>query len=997
LTALLGLIAPLYAGPPGLQASSFEDRLKAGRESWAFSAPKDPPVPVVKDPAWCQSPIDHFVLARLESQGLKPARPADKRTLIRRAYFDLIGLPPTPEQVNEFLQDDSPQAFAKVVDRLLASPQYGERWARHWLDVVRYTDSFDARGVASAGDVKYAWRYRDWVVKAFNEDLPYDQFVTDQIAGDLLPQKTKAQPNADGIVATGIYVMGNWPGGDADREKMMTDIVDDQIDVTGRAFLGLTLACARCHDHKFDPISQRDYYGLAGIFFSSHFLPSPGSKTSGSPLVVTPIATPEQLRHREEYAANLASLEKRLAQETDDRYAKLAHQMLPKAGEYLAAARACTAGSEAQRVEFATERKLDAEVLGRWIDYLGASLNGRPVRKVFTSAVENAGGMQGVSEWKGADGRPDPCVIANNNDHPVSFSTLTIPAKSLSVHPGRKTGVAVGWTSPVIGRVRVRGRVIDADPNCGDGIDWRIERERAGAIETLAAGSFPNGSTQQFSQGEGGTKLDLIDVQTADVLQLTVFPKADYTCDSTIVELQIGELEGQNRVWNLTHDVVPNLLTNPHADSYGNAKTWQFSEAGEESKSGVAGPGSRLAAWLANPSDQALSQVTASLLATDADAPASRSGPDAKLYQDLMNPRGPFWSEARKKLAGLPPESKAELERLSTELQGFKKQAPPPIDEANALLEGGVPQSQYAGIHDSHLMQRGRYDRQAEIVPRGFPQLLAADNPPKSFQGSGRLELARWIASPANPMTAKVMVNRIWQHHFGDGIVRTPNNFGKLGIAPTHPELLDYLARRFVESGWSIKSMHRLIMLSSAYQQSSVPDPQTYRADPDNLLLGHMNRQRLEAEPFRDALLAVSGNLDPTMGGVAFRDPNVPRRTLYLMTIRSDRSNYRTLFDAADPTAIVDKRIDSTVAPQALFLMNDPFVLDRAQALAARVIAKGPPDVRGRIAWLYETLYSRMPTDRELQIGQASVGADVDSWKRYCQVLLCANEFVYVD
>src|SRR5665213_1844860 len=252
--------------------------LSEARKQWAYHPPIAPAIPPVADQAWCRSPIDRFILAKLEEKGLKPAPSADKRMLIRRAYFDLIGLPPTPEQVDAFVGDASPGAFAKVVDELLANPHYGERWGRHWLDVVRYTDSYDSRGVGNPGDCANAFRYRDWVVKSFNDDLPYDRFIKQQVAGDLLPGDGGAF-NADGLVATEMYVIGNWPGGEADRKKMLTDIVDDQIDVTGRAFLGLTLACARCHDHKFDPISANDYYGLAGIFFSSHFMPGQGSST----------------------------------------------------------------------------------------------------------------------------------------------------------------------------------------------------------------------------------------------------------------------------------------------------------------------------------------------------------------------------------------------------------------------------------------------------------------------------------------------------------------------------------------------------------------------------------------------------------------------------------------------------------------------------------------------------------------------------------------------
>jgi hypothetical protein len=962
---LAAVACPAFGQADATATAAFELKLQAGRTNWAFAVPKDPAPPTVKNAAWCKSPIDQFILAKLEEKGLKPAPAADKRTLIRRAYFDLIGLPPKPEEVEDFVRDDAPNAFEKVVDRLLASPHYGERWARHWLDVVRYTDSFDARGVASAGDIKFAWRYRDWVIKAFNEDLPYDQFVMNQIAGDQLPAKKPGDANSDGTVATCMYVMGNWPGGDADREKMMTDIVDDQVDVTGRAFLGLTLACARCHDHKFDPIAQQDYYGLAGIFFSSHFLPSPGSKTSGSPLVLTPMASAEQVRLQKEHELKLAALQKSIDQYADEQYAQVAQRLVLHTAEYTGAAAEFAHDRNQPIAQFASDRNLDADLFARWIKFFGAASGDRPAHKLLTKAIHNASEISGVDGWIAADGRPDPCVLANNTDHPVTFSTLTIPAKSISMHPGPKTGVAAAWTSPISGSVHIRGKVIDGDPNCGDGIDWRIEQSRAGTpAAMLASGSFPNSGSQEFSQGDGGKALDTIEVKQGDVLELTVFPKATYVCDSTIVEFEITQKDGDKRIWNLSRDVVPDLLVgeqgNPHADTYGNAGVWRFVEAGEES----------------------------------AAASASR---------DLPNPRSPFWIDVRKDGKTLSPEAKATLAKMSQDLAELKKNAPAPVEEADALIEGGVPQSQYEGIHDCHLMTRGRYDRQGPVVPRGFPRLLAGDEPAHIAQGSGRPELARWIASPSNPMTAKVMINRIWQHHFGEGIVRTPNNFGKLGVPPTHPELLDYLAHRFTDSGWSIKAMHRVIMLSAAYQQSSSADEQTDKADPGNLLFGRMNRQRLEAEPFRDALLAVTESLDESMGGVAFRDPTIPRRTIYLMTIRSDRSNYRTLFDAADPTSIVDKRMDSTVAPQALFLMNNPFVLDRAKTLVARILKQNGVDDRTKIDHLYQLLYSRPASEREVAIGLSAVQPDASTtsadelWLRYCQVLLCANEFVYVD
>jgi hypothetical protein len=661
------------------------------RKFWSFQPVKEVAQPNVQDRSWPRSDIDRFILSALEARGLHPAAPADKRTLLRRATFDLIGLPPTPEEVERFVKDDSPDAFARVVDRLLTAGQYGERWGRHWLDVVRYTDSFDARIVTGDGsimDVTEAYRYRDWVVGAFNQDMPYDQFIVHQLAGDLIPSKDPDGVNVSGIVATGMLALGNWGGGDADKEKLLTDIADDQVDVVSRAFLGITMACARCHDHKFDPFSTEDYYALAGIFFSTHILADPGPKTNGPPMLRIPLAPKAEVERRKRIQQRIASLEKEI-------------------------------------------KKLSAE---------------------------------------------------------------------------------------------------------------------------------------------------------------------------------------QN---------------------------------GPAGKSGAAAPSVRNA-----------SQVNS----------------------------------------------------LKTELEKLKNLGLLPVPYANGAQEGGCPLSPHAGTHDVRVHIRGRYDRLGPHVPRRFPVILAGENQDPHIHGSGRMELARWIASSANPLTARVMVNRIWQHHFGEGIVRTPGNFGKLGQPPSHPELLDYLARMFVRSGWSIKVMHRAIMLSAVYQQSSIAQTGTLQADPENRLFGRMNRRRLEAEELRDSLLAVSGQLDPAMGGRATRDFNLPRRSLYLMTIRSDRTSFRELFDAADPTAIADTRVDSTVAPQALFLLNHPFALEQTKFLVGRVQRRAGGTEAVNIATLYSLLFSRPPTSEEITIGQSFLARvlatrnsphnEHDSkaaWIQYCQALICANEFIYVD
>jgi hypothetical protein len=656
------------------------------RNFWSFQPVKVVSPPPVRAPTWPRSKIDIFILAALDKRGLRPAKPADKRTLLRRATYDLTGLPPTPAEIDAFLADQSADAFARVVDRLLASPHYGERWGRHWLDVVRYTDSFDARIVTGAGsimDVTEAYRYRDWVVNALNRDLPYDQFIIHQIAGDLLPPQEPGGINVPGTIATGMLAIGNWGGGDADKEKLLTDIADDQVDVVSRAFLGLTMACARCHDHKFDPIPTEDYYSLAGIFFSSHILRDPGPKTDGPPMLRIPLLPPAEFHRRQQFQKRIAEMERQVKRITAEGFATLVTSLLPR------------------------------------------------------------------------------------SDGPLA---------------------AVG------------------------------------------------------------------------------------------------------------------------------------------------------------------------------------------AYRYYLH---------RSQLAASKKEEWAALQKSS-----------PPIPYANGCQEGGCPLSPQVGTHDARVHIRGRYDRLGKLVPRRFPRIIAGDHQQPITQGSGRMQLAQWIASSGNPLTARVMVNRIWQHHFGEGIVRTPGNFGKLGEPPTHPELLDYLAHQFAESGWSIKAMHRAIMLSAVYQQASVPTPETLAADPDNRLFGRMNRRRLEAEEIRDSLLAASGRLDPTMGGRASQDFNLPRRTLYLMTIRSDRSSFRELFDAADSTAIVDKRTESTVAPQALFLLNHPFAMEQAKALANRTKELGVHDNRGRIEQLYVSLYGRSPSEKEIEIGLAALEQGLEA---YCQLLLCSNEFMYVD
>ena len=1029
--------APAAAAPAAEKPA--ELNLEEARKWWAFQPPRDHPLPPVNDAAWARQPLDAFVLARLEQKGLKPAPPADRRALIRRAYHDLTGLPPAPADVEAFVNDNAPDAFAKVVDRLLASPLYGQRWARHWLDVVRYTDSFDARGVGGQFDVPEAYRYRDWVVDAFNRDLPYDQFITHQVAGDLLPPAKPGTINADGLVATGVYVIGEWGTGDADKEKMLTDIVDDQIDVTGRAFMGLTLACARCHDHKFDPISAADYYSLAGIFFSSHILPNPGIKTAGSPVLRIPLTPTDDTKDRERDTARLAAVDKEVEQLLDEVLAARAKELFGQADQYLLAAwdyEHRPADQAAVALDaFAADRKLDAYALRQWVHFAGSG----PLA-LLAQPVDGVGGQLALKGFRPPDGADNPSVTVNPSDAGIAWATIRMPPKSFAVHPSPQAGVTVGWRSPITGLVRVRGRVADADGVAGDGIAWGLGvRSPGGGTTELLTGRIENGANQDLATTAAAIdRLNNVPVEQGQIVQLTVLPKGDYNCDMTVVELEITETGGQQRVWSLAKDVVPAPLKgggNPHADQSGQPGVWLFYDAGEGAAAAGFGPDSVMNTWYravasaSGAADPAVARAETESAASSVKAVLSALGPvieqlrasgkkggsvegsNAKLYDMLTAPRGPFWAAARADLAALPAGPQADrVKSLRDEQTTLRERLAKPPAFAHGLQEGGTPQSMFPGTQDVPIHLRGRYDKLGPVVPRGFPRVVAGENQPPITKGSGRLELAQWLTRPDHPLTARVMVNRIWMHHFGEGLVRTPNNFGKLGQPPTHPELLDHLALEFVRSGWSIKTMHRRMMLSATYAQSSSASAEVAKADPENLLLGRMNRRKLDAEGLRDSLLSVAGMLDTTAGGPAVPDLNTTRRTLYIQTIRSDRSNYRMLFDAADPGTIVEKRTDSTVAPQALYLMNHPFVLDQSGRLAGRALRDGGADDAARIDWLYRTLYARPPEAAELEIGRQLLSrarnlkgadgrpiAEDAAWQEYCHVLVCANEFMYVD
>ena len=643
----------------------------------------------------------------------------------------------------------------------------------------------------------------------------------------------------------------------------------------------------------------------------------------------------------------------------------------------------------------------------------------------------NADGIAGVHAWVNGN-LPEPSFRVNTGDTPAANLTWVIPPHSAAVHPSPSTNVLVAWRSPIAGTVRIRGRVTDGDPVGGNGYGYSVARRHGHAIERLVAGVLDNGGKQDFGALPNVARLDQVDVQPGDLIWLSISPRdGDYGYDTTIVELEISETIADGRVWSLARDVIPDPLAdgqgNPHRDALGNADVWQFFElASAVDNAASVEPDSPLARWFAAidtagpPTDKGaevrrvadeLQQEALTASAAPADAKSNR------WYAELTSSTGPLRPADKLDEKYASQATRNRLAEMRSQIATLDEELAEPVPVSLGAQEGGVPQTIYEGIHDARIQVRGSYLRLGDSVPRRFPRILAGDDQTPITAGSGRLELARWLASPDNPLTARVMVNRIWQHHFGEGIVRSTNNFGKLGERPTHPELLDYLADRFVRLGWSIKALHREIMLSATYQQASLGDPQTVGHDPDNRLLGRANRWRLESEAIRDSLLAVAGRLDLTREGPSTRDFSAPRRTMYLMTIRSDRSGFGTLFDGADPLLPVEARNVSTVAPQSLFLLNNDFVMAQAGALADRVLAEpaecnggadgiAPSDdeiERGRIERLYELLYSRPVTDREVAIGRELLAArrtttdQRPAWVAYCQVLLCANELVYID
>jgi cytochrome c553 len=972
---------------------------------WAFVPPKDPAPPQVKNSEWVKSPIDAFVLAGLEAKNLKPAPPAGKRELIRRATFDLTGLPPTPEEVQAFLSDQKPDAFARLVDRLLASPRYGERWGRHWLDVARYADS---NGLDENLVYRNAFRYRDYVIQAFNKDKPYDQFVREQLAGDLLPDAQNLENTYERWTATGFLSLGAKMLAEDDPAKMEMDIVDEQMDTASRAFMGLTVGCARCHDHKFDPIPQADYYALGGIFKSSKTMENFKVVATWHEYVLAPREDRERLQ---------AHLDKIKAKT-----------------------------KEASVLVQAENRKLSAEARLKLGAYLAAASDVLRYEQIPLAPVLNAGRSA-----------PAETIIREAS----SFERGNAPKKLEKGKPNTVEGQKGPWfaeydvTVPGAGEYELD--MLEEESGAGTAdvlVNGVLLKEGAAPVQNRAASPDAGGwsVTGIFPLNAGKNTLRLEHKSRFpyfEKLLVTPNPLPKGTA-TPLSNIQISRQYGINPGF-LDHWVEELRRSKgaPHSPLF----AWYAFQAqhslDEKSLSGWTSPAAKLFEgyhpksaeelagryeMLCNGVIQEFQAYQASHAGVDSNklddeedlAPKTAPQqilPDAGLdaLRDMLYEKaGPFRApdDSRKYFPAAAEQQLAAIEKSRKELEDTK----PDYPRAMGVMEGAKPA-------DLAINLRGSHWTLGPVVPRGFLHAITVAKPPAIPEGqSGRLQFAEWLTQPDHPLTSRVMANRIWRWHFGRGIVPSTDNFGRLGERPTNQPLLDWLAVKFVEKQWSMKEMHRLMMLSNTYQMSTKYDAEAAEADPENTLLWRANRRRLEAEPIRDAVMAVSGDLDLSMGGtlLTYKDRQYAsdtekrgsvdydrnRRAVYIPVVRSSMYEVFQAFDMPGPATSSGDRAATVVAPQALFMMNGTVVLKHTRTMAEQLLKRTDLDDAGRIRDAYERALARPPSAKEID-GALSFIAQVDramearktdpverrtfAWQSFCKALLSSNEFIYLN
>ncbi|MEO6808086.1 MAG: PSD1 and planctomycete cytochrome C domain-containing protein [Isosphaeraceae bacterium] len=883
--------------------------IEKGRQHWAFQPLHRIEPPDFKHDVWSRSPIDRFLDQRLQEQGLTPSDPASRRQLIRRASFDLTGLPPTPEAIDAFLKDDAPDAFDRLVSRLLDSPHYGERWARHWLDLTRFAES---HGFEHDYDRPTAYPYRDFVIKALNSDLPYNTFASWQLAGDELSPDNNLALQATGFLAAGVHstqITANQV------EKERYDELDDMANITGTAFLGLTIGCARCHDHKFDPIPVTDYYRFLSTF----------TTTVRSEIDLVP---------------------------DPDGYARAKAKYEAEHAPYVAALAVFEADELPKRLE-SWEASRDPNRQGaRWV-------------VLDPNRAESKGGATftkvGDGSWKvrGTNANFDTYTVVTACDlaeiTAVRVEALSDPdlphggpgrapngnfaLTDLKVKVGPRYGIGQTNEPPLINPKATFEQpglpvsaVIDGDQKSGWAVDPQFGKDHAAVFEFGSDLLTDSGATLTF---------------TLAFLNNTGHNLGRFRLSATDSPRPIGIDDD-----GIPKDVAP-ILAIPHSERSTEQTT-------------------QLLAWYKSIDRRWQTLKTA----IDDHA---KTAPQSNGVKTLISTEG------------LP------AVRLHTQGADF--------------------------LEKTHVLKRGDPSQKLEEAAQGFLQVLMTSSdgeqhwqtpPPEGWRTSyRRTALAHWLTDVdqgAGALLARVIVNRLWQHHFGRGIVATPSDFGTQGDPPSHPELLDWLANELIQNGWRLKPIHQLIMTSSAYRQGSRIDDSKSRIDPENRLVSRQSRPRLEAEAVRDALLAVSGALDLRPFGPGTLDERMTRRSIYFTVKRSKLIPMMTLFDAPDALQAIAVRSSTTIAPQALYLMNSPVVRDLAAAFARR-IAPGPGDpLESSIRSAYVLALSRPPEPEELAAALAFIAHQSSTYQAaghanpvepaltdFCQMIFCLNEFIFIE
>lgn len=877
---------------------------------WSFRPLQKPPIPSIAPDDWVRNPIDAFVLNRLKERGLTPVADADRRTLLRRATLDLTGLPPTLDELNAFLNDPSEDAFDSVIDRLLESPAYGERWGRHWLDVARYADT---AGDGADYPVREAVKYRDWVIDALNADKPFDAFVAEQIAGDILAQQRPAEEYASCVTATGFLAIGKRYGYKASPDYQYLDFAD-VIDSLGRSLLGLSVGCARCHDHKYDPVSMADYYALYGILESTTWA-FPGGEEQKRPAHFPPLVPADEVvRLEEQKTQRVARLDREIA--------ALNRQRLEQDPNWLAGG---------------VDLGFESQVLDK-----------PPGKPWVTSG---------------------PISVTDEAQSPFQH-----------VHPQGKLGVRIGSGQPNDGLRYVFEQGLRAAP--GKQMHFTIDfRSVASSRQT---GAF------RFYLGRG------------------VVQSIALECSATATEFAIRN----GSQWEKIQDLEPgtwytlHLTIDPATKKYSGRLGTQGELTVFQDKQLAANWDGVIDCFICD----AIGHVGGPACARDLDNLGLQevafglpgTGPVKIRVAD---------ANEKEQLAKLD----AKIKDLTSRRQAVAAEVAYPV--AYGVTEG-TPRN-------ARVQQRGEPQRLGNEVPRRNLEVLGGHEVAQGT-GSGRLALARWMTHPQNPLTARVFVNRVWQWHFGTGIVATPSDFGSRGAAPTHPQLLDWLAAEFIASGWSVKTLHRRIMSSRTYQLASVDSEAGHATDPTNRWHWRYSRRPLDAESIRDGMLALSGGLDQTVPqphpfpsvntwGFTIHNPfhaiyDSNHRSVYLMVQRNRRHPYLVLFDAADPNQSVAFRQATTTPTQALYLMNSPFVHEQAAAFARRITSQ-TGDARAKVRWAFETTQGRIPPTvvvddavafvasyRERSAGKATVAdQETQAWAALARVLFTSNAFLFVD